>query len=277
MMRIAILSPIANSIYSRLVAHLAAAEPDVEIVAIVVRTPWNVSRIKGEFRRDGARLIQKVRTKLLAREETVAPDLTDSIGAFAREVGLGSEDLKAFAARRNIPFLQAPDHNAPAALDLLRRAAPDLIAFTGGGMIRKDLLSIPRIGVMNCHAGLLPHYRGMDVVEWPAAENRLNDPGIGLTLHLMDTGLDTGPILKQKRLDLRPGDTFASIRSRIPQGLVTLMLEGIRGLRDGGIHPAPQRQSDGRQYYVMHPRIRAYAEAQLSRFLEARTSGPGNS
>ena len=276
-MRVAILSPIANSIYSRLVAHLAAAEPDVAVVAIVVRTPWTVDRIKGEFRRDGARLIQKVRTKLLTREETVAPESADSVGAFVREVGLGPEDLKAFAARRHIPFLQAPDHNAPGALDLLRRAAPDLIAFTGGGMIRKDLLAIPRIGVMNCHAGLLPLYRGMDVVEWPAAEQRIDDPGIGLTLHLMDAGLDTGPILSQKRLDLRPGDTFASIRSRMPRQQVTLMLEGIRGLRDGAIQPAPQRHSDGRQYFVMHPRIRAYAQAQLSRFLEARTSGPGNS
>jgi methionyl-tRNA formyltransferase len=267
MMRVAVLSPIANSIYSRLVAHLAAAEPDIELVAIVVRTPWSVDRIKGEFRRDGARLIEKVRTKLLTREEHIGSALNASVGAFAREVGLSSENLKAFAAHRNIPFLQAPDHNAPASLDLLRRSAPDLIAFTGGGMIRKDLLGIPRIGIMNCHAGLLPLYRGMDVVEWPAAERRFSDPGIGITLHLMDTGLDTGPILLRKRIDLRPGDTFASIRSRMPPEQVTLMIEGIRSLRDGAIQPAPQQQSDGRQYYVMHPRLRACAQAQLSRFV----------
>lgn len=267
MIRVAILSPIASSVYSRLVAHLAAGEPDIELVAIVVRTPWTIARIKGEFRRDGARLLEKARTKLLVREEDSSGDAEDSIGAFARRAGLGRDSLQAFAARQRVRFLQVPDHNAPAALAALRAAAPDVIAFTGGGMIRKDLLAVPRLGILNCHAGLLPRYRGMDVVEWPAAERRLDNPGIGLTLHFMDSGLDTGPILLRKPLDLRQGNSFESIRRRIPQELVTLMLEGIRGLRDGSIRAVPQELNAGRQYYVMHPRIRTYAVSQLQSYL----------
>jgi methionyl-tRNA formyltransferase len=268
MIRVALLAPIAGSVYSRLVAHLAATESGVELAAIVVRSPWSVNRIKSEFRRDGVRLIAKVRTKLLVREENASAAAQESIGAFARSVGLGKEDLKAFAAGRNVPYLQVADHNAPSALKTLRDAAPDVIVFTGGGMIRKELLSIPRLGVLNCHAGPLPLYRGMDVVEWPAAERRLDNPGVGLTLHFMDTGLDTGPVLLRHAIDLRPGDTFASIRESIPKSMVKLMLDGIRGLRDGVIHPQPQTANAGRQYYVMHPRIRAYAQDQLQKHLE---------
>jgi methionyl-tRNA formyltransferase len=268
MIRLAILSPIAGSLYSRLVAHLAAAEPDVEIVSIVVRTPWSVGRIESEFRRDGARLIAKVRKKLVVGEEDPDRNSPRSIGAFARRVGLGSEDLAAFAASRHIPYLKVPDHNAPSALAALRAAAPDLIAFTGGGLIRKELLSIPRLGILNCHSGMLPQYRGMDVVEWPAAERRLDDPGIGLTLHFMDSGLDTGPVLLCRRVELEPGDRFESIRERIPEQLVSMMLEGIRGLRDGALRAEPQVLSAGRQYYVMHPRLHDYALRQLRNYLE---------
>jgi folate-dependent phosphoribosylglycinamide formyltransferase PurN len=268
MMRVAILAPIANSLYSRLVAHLAAAEPNIELVAIVVRTPWNLNRIKGEFRRDGARLIHKVRTKLVIREDAAAQEAPESIGAFAQRVGLGSDSLEAFAAKRQIPYVQAADHNAPSVLEALRKAAPDVIAFTGGGLIRNPLLAIPRHGILNCHCGLLPLYRGMDVVEWPAAEGRFDDPGIGLTLHFMDNGLDTGPILLCKPIELRMGDTFESIRERVPEMQVNMILDGLRGLRDGSIQPQPQEASAGRQYFVMHPRIRSYAVKRLRESLE---------
>jgi methionyl-tRNA formyltransferase len=269
MIRLAILAPIASSFYSRLVAHMAAAEPGVELAAIVVRTPWSMSRIKGEFRRDGARLIAKVRRKLVIGEESTAASRERSIGAFARRAGLGNETLEAFAAKRQIPYLKVADHNSPAALSALRAAAPDLIAFTGGGLIRSDLLSIPRLGILNCHAGILPQYRGMDVVEWPAAEHRLDDPGIGLTLHFMDTGLDTGPILLRRHIDLEKDDRFETIRERIPQQLVSTMMEGIRGLRDGTIEAEAQEQKAGRQYYVMHPRMHDYAARQLKTHLES--------
>lgn len=271
MMRVALLAPIANSLYSRLVAHLTASERDVELVAIVVRTPWSAGRIKSEFRRDGARLIAKVRTKLLVGEENPVgggADSRESIAALAKRMGLSAGSLKDFTAERQIPYLKVADHNAPAAIHALRATAPDLIAFTGGGMIRRELLEIPRIGIMNCHAGILPQYRGMDVVEWPAAEGGLDEPGLGLTLHLMEFGLDTGPILLQKRIALRSGDSFVSIRQRMAPQMVTLMLEGIRGLRDGAIEPKPQELRAGRQYYVMHPRVLAHAARRLNERVE---------
>jgi methionyl-tRNA formyltransferase len=268
LIRLAVLSPIANSLYSRLVAHLAAAEPEVQVVAIVTRTPWSLNRIRSEFRRDGARLIGKVRRKLVVGEENATVESKNSIGAMARGVGLRDASLGAFAARLNIPYIKAVDHNEPRVLAALREAAPDLVAFTGGGMIRKDLLSIPRLGILNCHCGILPLYRGMDVVEWPATEGRLHDIGIGMTLHFMNEGLDTGPILLRRRIELERGCSFDTIRERIGPEMVNLMLEGIRGLRDGTIETETQALSDGRQYYVMHPRIYEFATKQVRKFLE---------
>jgi methionyl-tRNA formyltransferase len=132
------------------------------------------------------------------------------------------------------------------------------------------LLSVPRLGILNCHMGILPELRGMDVVEWAVLEAGEESPRIGLTLHLMDRGVDTGPILLHHHLDLRLGDTLEAVRQRLEPAMVRLMMQGICGLRDGSITPRTQSEAAGRQYYVMHPRLHAAASARLARILQAR-------
>jgi len=263
MIRIVVLAPIHTSVYSRLVVHLAAQEADMEVAGVIVRTPWSWTRIRSELRRDGARLVQKVINKwLLADEKPRGEEATESLAALAQQADLPRGTLKDVCASHMIPYHIVKDHNDIQSLIVLDKIRPDVIAFTGGGLIRKDVLSIPSIGVLNCHSGMLPRYRGMDVVEWTLAEDRFDQ--VGQTLHLMDSGVDTGPILLQRRLELHPGDTIASIRTRLEARMPLLMLEGLRGLRDETLRPQLQRPEDGRQYFVMHPRLRAAVERKLA-------------
>jgi folate-dependent phosphoribosylglycinamide formyltransferase PurN len=263
MIRIVVLAPIHTSLYSRLVVHLAAQESDMEIAGVIVRMPWSWTRIRGELRRDGARLAQKVVNKwLLADQLPAKEDETESLATLAHQVELPRGTLKDICANHMIPYYTVKDHNDVQSLILLTKIKPDVIAFTGGGLIRKDVLSIPTIGVLNCHSGMLPHYRGMDVVEWALAEEHFDQ--VGQTLHLMDSGVDTGPILLQCSLELHQGDTITSIRTRLEARMPLMMLEGLRGLRDGTLKPQPQRPEDGRQYFVMHPQLRAMVERKLT-------------
>jgi len=263
MIRIVVLAPIHTSLYSRLVVHLAAQEADMEVAGVVVRTPWSGTRIRGELRRDGARLAQKVVAKwLLAGEQPTDEESVESLSTLAQQVELPRGTLKDVCASHMIPYYTVKDHNDIQSLIVLDKIRPDMIAFTGGGLIRKDVLGIPTIGVLNCHSGMLPRYRGMDVVEWALLEDHFDQ--VGQTLHLMDAGVDTGPILLQRRLDLRPGDTIASIRTRLEARMPSLMLEGLRGLRDETLKPQPQRLEDGQQYFVMHPRVRRMVERKLA-------------
>lgn len=108
----------------------------------------------------------------------------------------------------------------------------------------------------------------MDVVEWPAVEKSLDTDGKGLTLHFMDSGLDTGDILLQKKLQLRIDDTFRSIRTRLESMMADLVLEGIHSIMDNKITPIEQKPEEGKQYFVMHPRMQAYAGHQLNNYLE---------
>jgi methionyl-tRNA formyltransferase len=273
-MRIAVLAPTHSSLYSRLVTFLAAGEPGIEVTSIVVRSLWSPRRVRQDLQRDGARLVRKVYQKLVLREKAYAGDEPGTILALARSVGLPGSDLAAVAHLRAIPLVTVRDQNDPRAEAALRAAQPDAIAYTGGGLIRANILAVPRLGVVNCHMGILPLYRGMDVVEWPILEASGRSPQIGLTLHFMERGVDTGPILLQYRLELRPGDTIASIRRRLEPEMVHLMIHGLRGLRDATLTPVPQQPAVGRQYFVLHPRLKAAAEDSLKGLLGQAL--PGN-
>ncbi len=273
-MRLAILAPTQHSLYSRLVTHLAAQEPGIEVVTILVRSLWSLERLRGELRRDGPRLVDKVHRKLILGEKSYPRDDTETMAALARSVRLPSRTMKDLARRLHVPLVTVRDLNDPKGEAALAKAQPDLIAFTGGGLIRENILGLARLGVLNCHSGILPRYRGMDVVEWAALEAKETRAEIGLTLHFMDRGVDTGPILLQSRAELRPGDTLAAIRTRLEPAMVTLMLDGIRGLRDGSLKRTPQAPEAGRQYFIMHPRLKAVAAERLQRSVAHRLPPP---
>jgi len=271
MMRILLLAPTASSLYSRAVAHLVQAEPGMDISAAVVRGMFNWRRLRSELRRDGPRLVKKVREKLILGEDSYDPHDPETMRAFIRGIGMPGGTLTADARRFGFPCLVVPDHNHPRVLKLMRRERPDLVVFTGGGLLRTPLLDLAGRGVLNCHSGILPRYRGMDVVEWPLLEP--GEPAIGLTTHWMDAGVDTGPILLQLRVGLRPGDSFAAIRRRMEPRMPELVLQTLRGLRDGSLEAQPQDPQAGRQYFVMHPRLQAAAAIRLRRL--TGETGPG--
>lgn len=265
MMRLAILAPIRTSPYARLLAHLLSSEPGVTLAQVIVRTPWTLQRMRSEFRRDGLRLLRKAHRKLILRERAYA-DERDTIVALSRQHGLSGRTIEDVARMHGFPVTTVKDHNDAAALRTLSSAQADVVAFTGGGLLRKELLSIPRLGVLNCHMGVLPQYRGMDVVEWPFLEHSRVEAAarVGLTVHYMDAGVDTGPILLRRPIPVTAGETFARIRQRMEPQMVLAMLDAIRGVRDGVLSPVVQSAADGRQYYVMHPRVYAASERRLA-------------
>lgn len=262
-MRIAILSPINNSLYSRVLTWACLQEPGIEVCQVVLRTAWSWKRISGEIRRDGPRLLRKVHQKLVVGEEVVQAEDSNTLSAMARRMGLPGRTLTELCDEMSIPIMTVRDHNDAWAVKALQGADLDAILFTGGGLIRKGILEASQIGVVNCHAGLLPRYRGMDVVEWPILEAGQEKPEVGMTLHLMDRGVDTGPILFKRPIELSPGETFEEVRTHLGPKMVELMMEGVRGLRDGKLTPKTQMKEAGRQYFVMHPRVKAAAVRKL--------------
>ena len=153
-----------------------------------------------------------------------------------------------------------PNVNGRACRALLRKIAPDVIVLGGSRIVRKPLIETARIGVLNAHPGLLPAYRGVDVVAW-AVHN--GDP-VGVTMHFVDDGVDTGGIIAQETLTPQPGDGLAELSTRAEELAGRLMAQALLELREGQhVAPIAQTRPQGRQYYRMPPYLRRRVDRKL--------------
>jgi phosphoribosylglycinamide formyltransferase-1 len=87
--------------------------------------------------------------------------------------------------------------------------------------------------MINVHPSLLPSFPGLDAV---GQALRHGVKVTGVTIHLVDGGLDSGPILAQRAIDIQPGDTEASVAQRIHQIEHRLYPEVIQGICNGSIN-----------------------------------------
>ena len=261
MKRVVILSPSPYSVYTLAVAELCS-RAGIQVEAVCVARLLNFARIRGELRRDGRRVLTKVWRKLILRERDPELEGREGYPLMRAELGLAEQSVGQLSRRIGFKVVHCRSVNDPAVTKCLDSVRPDVVLFTGGGLIRQPVLSRAGLGVINCHMGLLPEYRGMDVVEWAVLEGR--PEGLGVTAHLMDAGVDTGPILKLFPITPRPGETFKALRARYHYRMILAMVESCVGLLDGAIVPAPQERAAGRQYFNMHPVVYAEAEVRLA-------------
>lgn len=264
-LRVAISTPMDGNLYSLLVTQLSIRESGIKIVGIITLKIWSVRRIMSEYRRLGVTLLRKIWNKYgLSGIPLVCEEEKQIMESFVCKVGLESNSLRELAYKNGIPYIKVNDPNDKDAIDFLIKQRPNIILSIGSSIIRKPFLEIPAIGVLNVHMGILPEYRGIGVTEWPIVEGRYTDVGLGITLHLMETGVDTGPIVMKRRIPIKKGDTINSVESKYLSEMVDLMITGIRMARDGNLESKPQRDYDGRQYFALHKRMKIIAEKKLA-------------
>ena len=123
----------------------------------------------------------------------------------------------------------------------LERIAPDAIIVVGyGRIIPPWMINLPPLGNLNLHASLLPKFRGAAPIQWAIARG---ESVTGVTTMRIDAGLDTGDILLQEEIPIAPEDTALTLAPRMAAIGAALMVETLRGLRSGTVHPRPQDHS----------------------------------
>ena len=129
----------------------------------------------------------------------------------------------------------------PEAIDQIRALAPDVIVVMAYGQILpRAVLEIPKIASLNLHASLLPHWRGAAPIQAAIAAG---DRETGVTVMYMDEGLDTGDILLQRKIDISPTETGATLHDRLAQIAPEALLESLRLLAAGNAPRVPQDKS----------------------------------
>jgi methionyl-tRNA formyltransferase len=171
--------------------------------------------------------------------------------------------LREVAKFYGFPVALCKDQNAQDSIARLKEWSPDLIVFAGGNILRKRLLEVPRLGVLNMHLGLLPEVRGMSAPEW----SLLNRVPVGVTIHYIDAGIDTGPVLQRCEFpDAARCESLSDLRNRLIAFGVEKVAEVVAGLNRCTISAMPQSDLDeDRQFFVMHEWLQARAAARLTR------------
>ncbi len=146
--------------------------------------------------------------------------------------------VKEAARRLGLPLIQPRSINSPEVLEQLRELELDLLVVAAyGQLLKRDVLNLPKLGCVNVHASLLPNYRGAAPVAWAI----LNGERVtGVTTFLMDEGMDTGPILLQREVEIGPDETRGELEARLAQVGAELIEETVAGLASGMIDPKPQ-------------------------------------
>lgn len=162
------------------------------------------------------------------------------------------------------------DANGPGCEAFLRQLAVDLIVLGPIRIIRPHIITIPRIGILNAHPGLLPRYRGVDVIPWAIH----NGDALGVTVHFVDAGVDTGPIVATREMGVNWDDTLGSLKRRANHLAAELMSEVVRELRDTGQVGAVVQTSQHEQYYRMPRDLLQQTEQKLETMKSRRRRWP---
>lgn len=151
---------------------------------------------------------------------------------------VASSAVKQFALESGLHVYQPEKIKSESALDFFKRVAPDAVVIIAyGQIVPQPLIEIPRFGWINLHASLLPKYRGAAPVNWAILNG---DPRTGASTMQIDAGMDTGPILLQKEIEIGPDEAAPALARRLSEVGAPLIVNTLRKLASGGLHPVMQ-------------------------------------
>src|ERR1700719_3354113 len=151
---------------------------------------------------------------------------------------ISNSPVKEAALEIGLHVYQPETIKSESSQDFLKRVAPAAVVIIAyGQIIPAGLLTIPRLGWVNLHASLLPRYRGAAPIHWAIANG---ETITGLTTMQIDVGMDTGPTLLRREVEIGPDDTAPELAARMRKMGAGLIVESLLQLDREEISPRPQ-------------------------------------
>jgi methionyl-tRNA formyltransferase len=244
----------------------------MRIVVLTIKTPGNVflaNRLSGEFEIAGLvllrekqrstrelwefwlRQVQKhgvIKTSNKYLYLKLAPRRT------AKESNKESPAAcESFDARDDYTFstetMETIDINSDEVVAFITSRAPDVIAVCGSKVLKPRVFNLAPCGTVNIHCGITPHYRSANPVEWAVYNRDFNR--IGVTIHFVNEGVDTGNIIYQQTIPVKKGDGVDSLYYRSIVAGSELMVKAIRDIEAGRVSSRPVPANGGRHYLAI--------------------------
>ncbi|APY07947.1 formyl transferase [Winogradskyella sp. J14-2] len=117
--------------------------------------------------------------------------------------------LSDFSKKYNIDYFKLDNVNSPSSLEKIKTYDCDvLVSMSFNQIFRKGIINLTPKGIINCHAGKLPFYRGRNILNWALIND---EKEFGITVHFVDEGIDTGDIILQDTFPITDEDDYASL------------------------------------------------------------------
>jgi methionyl-tRNA formyltransferase len=198
-----------------------------------------------------------------------------------RPAGRGQRPLesavKRFAKRQGMPLWQPETLREPGAVERVGDAQADaLVVAAYGALLPPVLLNVGRFGALNIHASLLPRWRGAAPIQRAILAG---DRETGVSIMQMDEGLDTGPVLAQRKIEIGPRDDAGVLHDELAALGARLMVETLVDLQAGRAHATAQPAA-GATYARKIEKVDTLLDwsrpaAELERAVRAFRPGPG--
>ena len=253
-MRLLLTAGFDRALHAVALAELARRDGH-EIAAVLVVSSFEPARIRAWLRKRGARsLFDAARRSLGAASDRRDEALEELL---ARE-GIEHRSLSSWPRAHGIARHVVGDLNERRAIELASAARADGTLYAGGGILKQEFLRAVGGRVLNAHSGSLPAVRGMNACEWSVLLGRA--PAV--TIHWIDEGIDTGPVVEEIAVPIEPGDTVEALRGKC----AVLGVEGLRRAIGALSAPLPARAGSAaraRQCFALAPVMRELLEARL--------------
>ena len=215
---------------------------------------------------------------LLASEYTVVGVFTQPDRPAGRGRRLAQSPVKKIASEERVLVYQPDTLRGPQTFEALSKLSPDLIVVAAYGLILpRRILEMPPKGCLNVHGSLLPKYRGAAPI--PAAI-LAGDRATGVTIMLMDAGVDMGPILAQASCPISAQDTTPSLTAKLAEMGAALLMRTLRGWLAGEIDPQSQDEARATYAPMIQKEVRlvdwSLPAEQLARQVRAYQPWPGS-
>jgi methionyl-tRNA formyltransferase len=230
-------------LHNSLLSEYAAARPEDELA--VIKIPLV---IKGKGRRGSAQRILPQLSRRFVAAKLLEYVALMGITAIPKILGRGAifRRLRRSCRQLKIPFHRTSNVMDPGSLTYAQEFNPDVVISLCHQILKEPLISLPRLGVVNLHPGLLPDFRGIQPYFWELSEG---SDRCGATLHLIENEeIDTGGILGTASFQVIPAmsvqlNYFLTIRCA--SGLLP---DCIAGLESGKLRPRGQADQEGCYY-----------------------------
>lgn len=230
----------SDSDSARLCIEKICALPNIEVVAALLDTEHpnlkrRIKNLRRNIRKEGWTYLPARGLKYLrGLSEGLVDRAVVSSEAVRQALAMAFPErcfsVQELSRKYHFSLMEVGNLNGSQAVRVLQAAGADLGIALGARILKEQIFSVPRLGCINLHKGMVPNYRGMPPAFWELYDGART---AGVTVHFIDKGLDTGDILATAEIPIEPTDTPDSLCERLHEEGARTLASAVAAIQAG--------------------------------------------